>query len=72
MSAEIILFPAAGALTLGREALEMVEWDLCDACEHHPDLRAEIVLAWLHAAVSRQNGEALELIQLAADALEFD
>ncbi len=72
MSAEIILFPTGGALALGREALELAEWDLCDACGQQPGLRAEIVLAWLHAAVSRQNAEALELIQLAADALEFD
>lgn len=68
MSADILLFPP-DSLAVGREALVMAGGSLALACEQQPELRADIVLAWLYVQVARRPENALLLVRLAADTL---
>ncbi len=52
-------------LALGREALAMAGGDLLYACQQQEELKAEIVLAWLH-----EKGGGVEMVEAAALTLE--
>ncbi len=55
----------ADPLALGREALAMAGGDLLYACQQQEELKAEIVLAWLH-----EKGGGVEMVEAAALTLE--
>lgn len=68
MSCDILLFPP-DSLAIGREALAMAGGDLALACEQQPELKSDIVLAWLSIQIARTPQNALLLVRLAADTL---
>lgn len=56
-------------IALGREALEMADGDL-QIAYRQTDLQPETVLAWLDREIRKAPAQALELVHLAADALD--